>query len=758
MSPKPSRSTGIANGTDVTLLEHGVFAFLSDSRLLEELGERLVASAEVAVVELIKNAYDADAVTCELQVDEKSKSITIIDDGHGMTRDEFEARWMRIATAGKMADRASRRFKRRLTGQKGIGRFAVRYLGSELSLSTTAHDPKTGKMTRLYAHFDWNKIDQSRNLAQVEVPFEVYSAPPNAKTGTILKITRLAQALDFVTDRSFRTKVLTIVSPLSGLDRGHMAAQKPAKSEADPGFQALLPGVGPTDAEQDLASLILGHARATVRVKLVREKLSITTSFEDGVPVVVELDFPNSIAAGLYADLRFFPKRKGMLQAKEVEGRDGWKWIKANHGIAVVDHGFRVFPYGFEGNDWLSLAEDHAHNRRDWRSQLARTLLPFDRRVASDPALNPALNIPTNHQMIGAVFVESSPSTVSKAQHDLTPSMDREGFLQNAAMANLIEAIRFALENLASLDKARLLDEKHEQAEEKTEKARKDVRKVLDWIKKRPTLSQAEKDELVTKVTGIQDDIEKAETYDRQSRQKLEAMSSLGVVAGFLTHEARRMSSSLEQALRIVRELAKTHPELNAPAAELADSFESFSSIMSYTTSFVDATHTFRSVSFAAAPQIRRVVDRLASFARSREIATTIDLGDDVMVPQMPVVIYSGIVMNLYTNAMKAILATENSTGRREIVFRGQSNSKAHTLDVLDTGIGIEPQNRARIWDPMYSTTTRVSGPLGTGMGLGLSLVRQMVLEIGGSIELRDAPAGFSTWLELTVPFGGKSK
>src|SRR5260370_33746350 len=117
-----------------TILDKGTIPFQVQGRLLQELGERLVASPEVALVELIKNAYDADSPSCEVRLERAGKLLVIEDKGHGMTFDEFADNWMRIATYNKVENRVSRRYKRRLTGAKGIGRFAVRYLGSQLSL------------------------------------------------------------------------------------------------------------------------------------------------------------------------------------------------------------------------------------------------------------------------------------------------------------------------------------------------------------------------------------------------------------------------------------------------------------------------------------------------------------------------------------------------------------------------------------------------------------------------------------------------
>src|ERR1039458_3158211 len=83
----------------VELLDSGSVSFQAEGRLLQELGERLVASPEVALVELIKNAYDADSPSCEVRLGEDGAALIVADEGHGMTKDEFVGKWMRIATA-----------------------------------------------------------------------------------------------------------------------------------------------------------------------------------------------------------------------------------------------------------------------------------------------------------------------------------------------------------------------------------------------------------------------------------------------------------------------------------------------------------------------------------------------------------------------------------------------------------------------------------------------------------------------------------
>src|SRR5580692_2566263 len=103
--------------------------FTVDTHLFRELGELLVGRDSTALVELIKNAYDADASKVEIigrsLADPAKGEIVIADNGIGMDADDFERGFLRIAGRTKVdGERRSPWFKRRYTGEKGIGRLA----------------------------------------------------------------------------------------------------------------------------------------------------------------------------------------------------------------------------------------------------------------------------------------------------------------------------------------------------------------------------------------------------------------------------------------------------------------------------------------------------------------------------------------------------------------------------------------------------------------------------------------------------------
>lgn len=122
--------------------------FKPHARLLTMLGDQLIKNERIALVEIIKNAYDADAswvkVTFEgfgdrFKVDPQKSKIIVEDDGTGMTRSILENHWISPATPVKKVakDKKDATPKgRKIQGEKGIGRFAILKLGKTISIVT----------------------------------------------------------------------------------------------------------------------------------------------------------------------------------------------------------------------------------------------------------------------------------------------------------------------------------------------------------------------------------------------------------------------------------------------------------------------------------------------------------------------------------------------------------------------------------------------------------------------------------------------
>ncbi|MGA2324899.1 MAG: sensor histidine kinase [Bryobacteraceae bacterium] len=736
------------------ILDRGAIPFQAEGRLLQELGERLVASPEVALVELIKNAYDADSPSCEVRLEEGGKTLVIGDRGHGMTFAEFESRWMRIATLGKVDERISRVYKRRLTGAKGIGRFAVRCLGDNLTLVTVAYDPTRRFKTKLTAQFDWPDIDRLNDLRDAKVDYTLERAAADAPTGTTLEVRVLKTSTDFTGGSPLRADVLRIVTPLPALEAGRFKAAHQGSTQ-DPGFRVLLPGDKQEEhGEVDLADLVLRNYWARLQIELTGSQLAFRVWFSSSRgPRTYEVKVSTAISAGFIADIRYFPRRKGVFRGKGIDGREAWRWVRHNSGVAVIDHGFRIVPYGYKYDDWLHVDLDKAHSERDWRSEVARKNFPIPAAVRTRPAHNPALYLPYNYQLVGAVFVTSTPPSRPPAAADLIPSMDREGFLKNKAFDDLVDFVRGGIEFLAAQDKRELDRILAKEAREAANQAREDVRKAIEHIKRSPTLTPADKARIIKTYRELADRIEEVEEYNVRARQSLMAMSLLGVVAGFMTHETKSLVFEMEKAAEMVGSLAKEHPGLGDVALELRKRLGTFKGQLQYAQMFLSGVRKSEAVRMSAAGQIRHVLKRFEGFAVDRGIKVVHECPAEVLTPALPPAVYSGVLLNLYTNALKAVLAAASSIRDAKVAIRAWNEPGSHCLEVSDNGIGIPPELRKRIWEPLYTTTSDDGNPLGSGMGLGLTLVKQVVEDTGGKIVLADsAPPGFRTCFRVVFP------
>lgn len=155
----------------------------------------------------------------------------------------------------------------------------------------------------------------------------------------------------------------------------------------------------------------------------------------------------------------------------------------------------------------------------------------------------------------------------------------------------------------------------------------------------------------------------------------------------------------------------------------------------------------------SAAGQIRHVLKRFESFAADHGIEVTSESSSQVQTPPLSPAVYSGVLLNLYTNALKAVLAAASSIRHPKIAVRTWNERGRHYLEVSDNGVGIPPELRKTIWDPLYTTTSDTGNPLGSGMGLGLTLVKQVVEDSGGKIELADdPPPAFNTCFRVVFP------
>lgn len=726
------------------LITFGSIPFKIEGRILRELGERLVKQPEVALLELIKNAYDADATRCEIR-SVGNDAIEIIDDGLGMTLEDFSEGWMRVATSAKGKRATSAKFRRSITGEKGIGRFASRFLGEKLDLVSRTYDEKRDQFTRLEASFAWALFDDEADIENVEIPYQLFEDDGQVR-GTTLAISELKPVVNEVNWNQLKTGSMGILSPVRSLLDRDLAKQH----DSDPGFQLIATEDG--QEAFDFADDILSHYALRSTVKLQDGRLEIIVySSDQADPYLAIHDEYDKDVGDLWADLRFFPRREGLFAGAGFDGRFAYSWIRENSGIRVFDRGFQVRPYGMEGDDWLRLTTDAVRNLREPASAVMKKHYPMDAAVKSDTAINWMLRLPEDRQMIGVVQVRGRREAEGQST-GLVAAADREGFLDNQAYRSLRDLVRGAVEAIAYADREISSARASKLAEAELERSRQSTRDAIRDIQADRTLSENQRARIVHVLEQSQDREERQRKGAKEREQQLEIMSLLGVVAGFMTHEFGVALAELKTVRNELHSLAIELPQYTPQVEAFDHHIEALKGFVRYSRAYIEGTRTLSAKPFPVRPRLMHVTRAFGEYATKRDIEVSVDVERDVLAPEVPPSLYDGIAQNLFSNALKALTRSTRTKDRR-IVLRAWNEPNWHRLQVSDTGDGIPQPIQDLVFDPLFTTTdSRTADPLGSGMGLGLALVRRGAAAFGGKADLVAPPAGFTTCVEVRFP------
>ena len=417
----------------------GTQALRPRARILRSFGNELTSSETVAVIELVKNAYDADAtrvlVRFQGPLEIGHGTIEVMDNGHGMSLETIQTTWMEPATLFRKRQQRSEQYGRRVLGEKGIGRFAASRLANTLEVVTR----RVGEDREIRALFDWSQFDdEHKYLDQVEVRWEE-STPVEIRPdgtvqtlwregqtpessalthGTILRMEGLRAIWGKGQFETLHTGLSRLISPFFEQDQltRHDAFQ--IYLELPEQFAPLSGIIKPPDALKNPHYTVRGSVDETGHYTLTF-KLPGQDSQEC---ITGQFTFPDrhTPQCGPFSiELRVWDRDRdslsGLAHERGATLADVRRDLDAAAGINIYRDGFRVLPYGEPRNDWLRLDL---------------------RRVQ-----NPTMRL-SNNQIMGYVLISADKNP------QLHDQSNREGLIEGPALDDLRELVKMVLAEL----------------------------------------------------------------------------------------------------------------------------------------------------------------------------------------------------------------------------------------------------------------------------------------------------------------------
>ena len=402
-----------------------VFHFVPSARLQHYLGNQLIADPNLAIIEFVKNAYDAGAANLYLDFrvsDPNRTALTIADDGTGMDEQSFEDNWMHPGFSSKSPDAparsnrpigsvAARREANRIpAGEKGIGRLAAGRLGQSLEVFT-----RTQKNTPwLHVFFDWHSFDDmTKSLQDVEIAYDFETEPESAQvqSGTVLIIRGLSQRWDTrVPGRPVAGRRRTrlgrlkqdlelLVRPLTASEEVDFAIHLDSDSILD---EKDIGRITPSAASRaaDYQYSFEFQADDSGRIKVQRELRRNEAIHEElGGPRIERFDArtitptlakeegrPDSLECGAFKGMFLYTPPPAAHRARAID--------VVGNSVLLYRDGILVEPYGIGNDDWIGVAARKARRQGHARIQP----VTFSGHVLISRSANPYLRDMSNRQ------------------------------------------------------------------------------------------------------------------------------------------------------------------------------------------------------------------------------------------------------------------------------------------------------------------------------------------------------------------------
>jgi len=701
------------------------------SRLMAIIGHELISSDVVAVTELVKNSFDADARMVLIRLTEGSDadgsvgaatgSIEILDDGHGMSEETIRETWLEPAT-GFRRKHLTTPDGRRVLGEKGVGRFAAAKVGGRLDLRSKAVDAD-----EVHLAVDWSAFeDDAKYLDEIEFQFDVRQngmfgrgssisatwtevaalyldrdRPPTGERGTLLSISGLRSAWTRESVRKLELSLERLISPFDE-----------ARDIADD-FRIVLAVPEGLDHQSGLVrrpeilrkphyklnAAVNDSGRATVMIELrngdeyVTER-TLESARGDDRPTCGPFDLRLNVWDRDTASLRELAGEVGSTTRARAA-------LDSVSGVSVYRDGFRVLPFGEPDDDWLRL----------------------DHRRVQEPTQRLS-----NNQIVGYLLIGRD------ANPELTDQTNREGLIEGPALDDLRHSVLQLLKMLEA-----------ERYKTRPRKPRKPKSGLLDRIdlgelRNAIAVEVPADSPALTKLDEMQERVDDRIEMVGEVLSRYHRLATLGQLVDGVVHELAQPLVAIRTAAVLGSESVDASHALGATDGRRHALLETLGG---YFKTVASQSRVANDVLRRIAPFGGRRRGRPEKYVIESAIRDAVALmrqevdsiGAEIRIPQSAHEValdgteFQEVVVNLLSNSLHWLRQVKKDSRVISIAVQRNADSSVSVI-FEDSGPGVPGRDRDYIFDPYFTTKPN-------GVGLGLSIAGEIVKDYyGGDLEL----------------------
>jgi signal transduction histidine kinase len=763
--------------------------FKVSARTARLIGRENVSNSESALIELVKNAYDADAEKCVIYFDNKNQ-LHIMDNGHGMTDTVIENYWMTIGTNNKEHEYISK-LGRIKSGEKGIGRFALDRLGRTCLMHTRPEDKKNGHIWIA----DWTDFENEAFETVEEIEADLDTVQFNLKdvvkdifddsqtsalgelgdtkfnNGTFISVENLRDTWELSDLKRLYKSLGTLIPP-----KEETTFEIFVYSEAHPNEFGRIETSPCDDYDYKVSANVTGENLATIKItrnefdleriddalfkrpamqvppydknSFKQKSFEYTKKLSELLPGFSEHaeEKPFRDIGGFSFTFYFMKKHIGSDEKrkffhKDINAKLRNEWLNEHVGIKIFRDNFRVRPYGeVNGSsmDWLGLGPRYGSNP----AGVARKGQYKTR----------------EHNLSGIVDISRVKNPALK---DLS---SRTGIHEGKAF-DIFKELLISIIAEFEYDRSYIAYEMSQLHEEKNPKAArtKQAEEIKIKIEKRKdNENKSELDKEKEILAQHAEDL-KEERDELLNEQKiLRVLASSGVMLATFGHEVHAMRNVINDRAATLRSLIDPYLDV-AEAIDIPSAFNPYTYIEQTEETDKKLLHWMKfALSGIRKDRRNRKNIKLKTyfeelhglwevFLKDRKISLEINISDTDLKLKAFEAELDALFNNLLINSLEVFSSNKRFDERKILIDLARRDDQIE-LSYRDTGSGLSKDitDTSKIFDLYFSTKRDPNTGHTVGTGIGMYLVKSIVEDYGGTIKIKDANLGFA--LNILLP------